>query len=192
MSDFRHSVNTIGYTLSTENTFASGEMQRFLLILILAIGVPAHAMGWAAPTPAPFKGGNALAGGVDRCEVVLDTFNKTALDGQADTAQLSDIVRALNATQQLPAYFVPKKQARQAGWSPGQYFSDIPALRGKSIGGDHFGNYERRLPQGQWKEADLDYRGKKRNAKRLVFGQASQLYVTVDHYETFHKVPACR
>jgi len=65
-------------------------------------------------------------------------------------------------------------------------------LRGKSIGGDHFGNYERRLPRGQWQEADLDYRGKKRNAKRLVFAQAGQQYVTVDHYETFHKVPACR
>ncbi|WP_245592746.1 ribonuclease domain-containing protein [Advenella mimigardefordensis] len=167
-------------------------MQRLLSTFILAMCAPAYAMGWAAPTPAPSKSSTALAGGIDRCEVVLDTFNKTALDGQVDPGQLSDIVRSLNARQQLPAYFVTKKQARQAGWSPGQYFADIPALRGKSIGGDHFGNYERRLPQGQWKEADLDYRGKKRNAKRLIFAQAGQQYVTVDHYETFHKVPACR
>lgn len=167
-------------------------MQRLLSTLILAICAPAYAMGWAAPGSAPVKSGNALAGGADRCEVVLDTFNKAALGGQIDTAQLTDIVRSLTSRQQLPAYFVTKKQARQAGWSPGQYFSDIPALRGKSIGGDRFGNYEHRLPRGQWKEADLDYRGKKRNAKRLVFAQADQQYVTVDHYETFHKVPACR
>src|SRR5690606_9567419 len=119
-----------------------------------------------------------LAGGADRCEVVLDAFNKSTLGGQIDSAQLSDIVRTLAARKQLPSYFVTKKQARQAGWSPGQYFSDIPALRGKSMGGDHFGNYERRLPKGQWSEADLDYRGKKRNAKRLVFERAGDQYVS--------------
>jgi ribonuclease T1 len=167
-------------------------MQRFLSTLILAICAPAYAMGWSAPASAPVKSSNALAGGADRCEVVLDAFNKAALGGQIDTAQLTDIVHSLKSRQRLPDYFVTKKQARQAGWSPGRYFSDIPALRGKSIGGDHFGNYERRLPQGQWKEADLDYRGKKRNAKRLIFASAGQQYVTVDHYETFHKVPACR
>ena len=167
-------------------------MQRFLLPLIFAICAPAHAMGWSAPASAPLQAGESMAGGRDRCEIVLDAFNKEALEAKIDTAQLADIVRSLASTQRLPAYFVTKKQARASGWSPGRYFSDIPALRGKSIGGDHFGNYERRLPQGQWKEADLDYRGKKRNAKRLVFSRAGQQYVTVDHYETFHKVPACR
>ncbi|MGO3125096.1 MAG: hypothetical protein ACTIKR_13805 [Advenella sp.] len=84
-------------------------------------------MGWAAPEPAPVKSSDTLAGGADRCEVVLDAFNKAELDGQIDTAQLTDIVRSLTSRQQLPAYFVTKKQARQAGWSPGRYYSDIQA-----------------------------------------------------------------
>lgn len=171
-------------------------MQRFLLPLIFMICGPTHAMGWSAPAsapePEPLGTGQSVQGGRDRCEVVLDAFNKEALGGKIDPAQLADIVRSLGSTQRLPAYFVTKKQARALGWSAGRYFSDIPALRGKSIGGDHFGNYERRLPQGQWKEADLDYRGKKRNAKRLIFSPAGPQYVTVDHYETFRKVPACR
>ncbi len=167
-------------------------MRRSVTAIILAICAPAYAMGWAQPESAPSGSSGALQRGQDRCEVVLDSFNKQTLGGQIDTAQLSDIVRSLAARHQLPSTFVTKRQAREAGWSPGRYFSDIPALRGKSIGGDHFGNYERRLPKGQWKEADLDYRGKKRNAKRLIFGQSGQQYVTVDHYETFHKVPACQ
>jgi len=194
LADFPHSVKTIGYTLGTENMFASGQMQRLLLILLLAFSVPAGAMGSSAPTTASatLKGIAFSPTAGDRCEIVLDVFNKKTLGGRIDPAQLSDIVRSLARHQQLPGYFVTKRQARDAGWSPGRYFSDIPALRGKSIGGDRFGNFERRLPQGQWKEADLDYRGKKRNAKRLVFSQSGQQYVTVDHYETFHKVPACQ
>lgn len=167
-------------------------MQRFLSALILAVCSPAYAMGWSAPASETFKGIHSVSDSQGRCETVLDAFNKKTLGGQIDVAQLSDIVRSLASGHRLPDSFVSKRQARDAGWSPGRYFSEIPALRGKSIGGDHFGNYERRLPQGQWKEADLDYRGKKRNAKRLIFGQAGQQYVTVDHYETFHKVPTCQ
>ncbi|WP_333583830.1 ribonuclease domain-containing protein, partial [Rivihabitans pingtungensis] len=43
----------------------------------------------------------------------------------------------------------------------------------------------------EWTEADLDYRGGKRNAKRLVFS-ARQRFVTTDHYQTFVEIPACQ
>ena len=126
------------------------------------------------------------------CERVLADFNKQQLKQQIDVAQLSEIVRSLDQDNRLPAYFITKRQAGELGWSPGTYFNSVPALRGKSIGGDRFGNFERRLPQGQWQEADLDYRGKKRNAKRLVFSRNGERYVTIDHYDSFKKVPPCQ
>ena len=39
------------------------------------------------------------------------------------------------------------------------------------------------------READLDYRGGRRNARRLVFGSDGSRWVTMDHYETFQAVP---
>ena len=44
-----------------------------------------------------------------------------------------------------------------------------PFLHGKRMGGDRFGNRERQLPDGQWREADLGYYGGRRSAQRLVF-----------------------
>lgn len=126
------------------------------------------------------------------CDVVLRHFNRTALNGKIDVAQLSDIIRTLEKANHLPAYFITKKEASRLGWRPGVYFNRIAALKGKSIGGDYFGNFEKRLPYGKWQEADLDYRGKKRNAKRLVFSRDGQRYVTIDHYERFHQVPSCQ
>ena len=142
------------------------------------------------------KGVQGASGGkgasANACELVLANFNQQELKQQIDVAQLSEIVRHLDAHKRLPNYFVTKKLAAELGWSPGTYFNSVPALRGKSIGGDRFGNFERRLPQGQWQEADLDYRGKKRNAKRIVFSRDGDRYVTIDHYDSFKKVPTCQ
>ena len=107
-------------------------------------------------------------------------------------AELGDALAALNASGRLPERFVTKREARAAGWQPGRSLWASPALQGKSLGGDRFGNREKRLPPAQWHEADLDYRGGKRNAKRLLFSTAGQRYVTVDHYQTFLEVPPCR
>lgn len=127
------------------------------------------------------------------CEVVLAKFNKTELKSQLDdVGQLVEIIRSLNKHNRLPSYFVTKKEANGLGWQPGTPFNQIPALKGKSIGGDRFGNYEKRLPKGQWQEADLDYKGVKRNAKRLVFSREGERYVTVNHYDSFAKVPVCQ
>ena len=85
----------------------------------------------------------------------------------------------------------PTAIIRAAGWTPGTPFNQIDALKGKRMGGDRFANRERRLPAAEWTEADLDYRGGKRNAKRLVFS-ARQRFVTTDHYQTFVEIPACQ
>ena len=50
----------------------------------------------------------------------------------------------------------------------------------------------RQLPYGQWREADLDYKGGHRGAKRLIFSREGRRFVTVDHYRTFTEIPACQ
>ncbi|MBY0430926.1 MAG: hypothetical protein K2Q10_07005, partial [Rhodospirillales bacterium] len=91
----------------------------------------------------------------------------------------------------LPECYVTKADAQHLGWQPG---SDLwKVAPGKAMGGDRFGNREKQLPFGQYVEADLDYSGGKRGAKRLIFARNSagtwKQWVTVDHYVTFRPVP---
>ena len=141
--------------------------------------------GWLPPA-------SALAAS---CEsAVQDLSGK--LQPNIDEAELVEILRNLNRTgnRRLPSKFVTKQEAKAAGWRPGQSLWAAGELRGKSLGGDRFGNYERKLPNGRrkWREADLDYRGGHRGPKRLIFSTDGLRMVTVDHYQTFREVPACR
>ena len=89
----------------------------------------------------------------------------------------------------LPRNFITKSEARRLGWEGGLL---EPFAPGKSIGGDRFGNYERRLPalrNASYKECDIDTRGRRRGAKRLVFTpKGNRIYYTEDHYQTFTEV----
>ncbi len=89
----------------------------------------------------------------------------------------------------LPKNYITKRQARALGWQGGPLERYAP---GKSIGGDRFGNYERKLPYlngGYYKECDIDTKGKPRGAKRLVFtSKGKRIYYTEDHYRTFKEV----
>lgn len=87
----------------------------------------------------------------------------------------------------LPGNFVTKKEAEAAGWvsSKGNLQKVLP---GKSIGGDNFGNFEKKLPTKKgrkYTECDIDYQGGTRNGKRIVFSNDGLIYYTGDHYETF-------
>ncbi|MBQ9253118.1 MAG: hypothetical protein IJ188_10850 [Clostridia bacterium] len=88
---------------------------------------------------------------------------------------------------QLPENFITKKQAQALGWdSSYNYVSDVAP--GKSIGGDYFGNYEGKLPQGKgitYHEADCYYTKGKRNAYRVIFSTEGRVWYTEDHYNTF-------
>ena len=129
------------------------------------------------------------------CESAVQELNGM-LQPKIDEAELVDILRSLNRTgnRHLPSKFVTKREAKEAGWRPGQNLWASRELRGKSLGGDRFGNYERKLPNGRrkWREADLDYRGGHRGPKRLIFSTDGRRVITVDHYQTFKEVPACR
>jgi ribonuclease T1 len=129
----------------------------------------------------------------ESCEQVVSAVN-ARLSPRIDQQELIEILRSLNSTndRRLPPKFVTKREARSRGWNPGKDLWSVGALRGSSIGGDRFNNFEGRLPNKKWREADLDYKGGHRGGKRIVFCQDGQRFVTVDHYKTFLEVASCR
>jgi ribonuclease T1 len=101
----------------------------------------------------------------------------------------------VHATGRLPDCYLAKRAAEQRGWRPG---GDLwRAAPGTAIGGDRFGNREGRLPdRNRYVEADLDYAGGRRGAARIVFANNTKgrwlIWVTTDHYRSFHEVPPPR
>ncbi|MCO5231303.1 MAG: ribonuclease [Chitinophagales bacterium] len=107
-------------------------------------------------------------------------------------ADLSDeqfVIDYLKEHHQLPDYYITKREAIEAGWqaSKGNLCEVLP---GRVIGGDRFGNREKKLPQKQGRkyfEADINYNCGRRNAERIIFSNDQLIYVTKDHYTTFQK-----
>ncbi|SNB46275.1 ribonuclease domain-containing protein [Geobacter sp. DSM 9736] len=145
--------------------------------------------------------GPCLAGNIpealsaETCEQVVQQLNRK-IAPKIDEQELVAALRTLNESgnKKLPLKFVTKGKAKKMGWRPGKDLWSNAQLEGKSIGGDAFRNREGRLPDGgrRWREADLDYKGGRRGPKRLVFSNDGLRMVTVDHYNTFTEVPACR
>ena len=131
----------------------------------------------------------------ERCEEVVKNLNQR-LHPKIDEKELFVILKVLNETdhKKLPPKYVTKKQARKLGWNPGSNLWGYDRLKGKSIGGDGFGNREQKLPNGKrvWREADLDYKGGKRGSKRIVYSDDGLRMITVDHYKTFREIPPCQ
>ena len=87
----------------------------------------------------------------------------------------------------LPSNFITKSEAQALGWdsSKGNLWD---VAKGKSIGGDRFGNYEGYLPKAKGRvyyECDIGYEGGRRGAERIVFSNDGLVYYTKDHYNTF-------
>ena len=129
-----------------------------------------------------------LSGGEGQAEGELppDSENGTATellpeDGSYTTAD--DVALYLHTYGRLPDNFMTKKEAKKTGWSGGSLERYAP---GMCIGGDHFGNYEGILPDGDYRECDINTLGKKnRGAERLIFSDDGRIYYTGDHYRTF-------
>lgn len=110
--------------------------------------------------------------------------------GLRDVAGFVEAVAALRSSGRLPPRYVTKREAERMGWRPGDDL--CRTAPGRTIGGDVFGNRERRLPSAArrtWREADLDFNCGRRGARRLVYSSDGLIFVTVDHYETFREVP---
>ena len=63
--------------------------------------------------------------------------------------------------------------------------------KGKSIGGDRFGNYDKKLPEAKgriWKECDINYEGGYRGSERIIYSSDGLIYYTNDHYNSFKEI----
>ena len=106
-----------------------------------------------------------------------------AIDANGSYTSKDDVALYIHTYGTLPGNFITKKEAQALGWSGGGLDAYAP---GKCIGGDYFGNYEGRLPDGKYHECDIDTLGKSsRGAKRIIYSDTGAIYYTDDHYETF-------
>ena len=109
------------------------------------------------------------------------------LDPDGSYTDKDEVAEYIDTYGELPDNFITKNEAKALGWdsSKGNLQEVAP---GKSIGGDRFGNYEGRLPNGKWTECDVNYHGGYRGSERLVFSEEGAIYYTNDHYETFEQL----
>lgn len=108
---------------------------------------------------------------------------KAAIDKNGTYTSKDDVALYIHTYGRLPKNFMTKKEAKKLGWEGG---SLEKYAKGMCIGGDHFGNYEGILPDGNYHECDIDTLGKKsRGAKRIIYSDDGRIYYTDDHYESF-------
>lgn len=98
-----------------------------------------------------------------------------------------DVSLYLDTYDKLPKNYITKKEATNLGWesSKGNLWDVTDEM---SIGGDRFGNREKRLPENQGRqyyECDINYEGGYRGPERLVYSDDGLIYYTGDHYESF-------
>ncbi|MDR2236409.1 MAG: ribonuclease N [Chryseobacterium sp.] len=126
-------------------------------------------------------------------------YEKTAVENrnnsgnsssQASIDELTEektVIRYVQQHHRLPDYYITKNEARKQGWNPSRG-NLCEVLPGKAIGGDKFGNREKRLPEGEkYYEADVNYHCGSRNADRIIFTGNGEVYLTKNHYKSFEK-----
>lgn len=161
-------------------------MRRLVAAALLALAAAAAGTGRAQAADVC---GSAVSVPADEARALRPFLDRLRLrQPRAAMGTISHV----HATGRLPDCYLTKREAEARGWRPG---SDLwRAAPGAAIGGDNFGNRERLLPQrNRYIEADLDYAGGRRGAARLVFVRGSKgrwlMWVTTDHYRSFHEVP---
>lgn len=112
-----------------------------------------------------------------------EAVQTAAIDEYGSYTTKDDVALYIHTFGKLPSNFITKKEAQKLGWSGG---SLEPYAPGKCIGGNYFGNYEGLLPEGKYRECDIDTLGKKsRGAKRIIYSDDGRIYYTDDHYKSF-------
>lgn len=115
------------------------------------------------------------------------TAEKPSVEKDGSYTTPEDVAEYIHTFGTLPKNFITKSEAKALGWdsSKGNLWD---VANGKSIGGDHFGNYEGLLPKAngrKYTECDVNYSGGYRGSERIIFSNDGLIYYTNDHYQTF-------
>ena len=116
------------------------------------------------------------------------TAKVDVVQGKAYTDK-EHVAAYIHVYKTLPPNYITKGQATKLGWKTKGTLDQVAP--GKSIGGDRYGNYEKKLPDKQgrtWKECDIDYVRGNRNAKRICFSNDGLIYYTSSHYQKFERL----
>ena len=114
----------------------------------------------------------------------IENASNQTIDELTNEKTVIDFVKQ---NHELPNYYLTKNEAKKLGWlaSKGNLCEALP---GRAIGGDKFGNREKKLPKGeQYYEADVNYNCGNRNADRIVFTENGEVWLTKNHYKSFEK-----
>lgn len=176
-----HIVQKENFSITKSRGKTMQKKLKYLLgILLLIIGL----LGGCQPIPE-----SALTETVKEqmkySEDAADT--EAGISESGEYTSKEDVSAYLHTYGHLPDNFITKKEAKALGWvsKEGNLAEAAP---GKSIGGDHFGNYEGSLPEEKGRtyyECDIDADGGYRGAKRIIYSNDGLIYYTGDHYETF-------
>ena len=160
-----------------------GKRNKLLILFALLLTAILLLAGCAADTLETAKKNTAVP--TEPAAVPTAAPVPAATPGPMDEAQR--IADYIFEHGELPENFVTKKEAQAMGWQNGyRYVSDIEP--GLCIGGDYFGNYEKKLPAvkgRKYYEADCFYRKGPRNEYRIIYSTDGHVWYTGDHYNTF-------
>lgn len=112
------------------------------------------------------------------------------LDEHGTYTSKEEVALYLHTYGHLPDNYITKKDAQDLGWDnkKGNLWDVAP---GMSIGGSHFGNYEKKLPEKKGRkyyECDINFDGGYRGAERIIYSNDGLVFYTGDHYENFEQL----
>ncbi|NMB06754.1 MAG: ribonuclease [Tissierellia bacterium] len=122
------------------------------------------------------------------CDIDNNTVNdENYIDPEGEYFTVEDVALYIHLYGNLPHNYITKNDARKLGWEPSKgNLWDVTDK--KIIGGDVFGNREGLLPHKEGRkyfECDVNYKGGKRGAERIVYSNDGLIYYTKDHYKSF-------
>lgn len=130
-----------------------------------------------------------LPSAMARSEITLN-LSDISVDKDGEYETMEEVAAYIYLYGGLPDNYITKNEAKKLGWVSNRGNLDEVAP-GKSIGGDHFGNYEGSLPDKKgrkWTECDIGSDGGYRNGLRICFSSDGLIYYSDDHYNTFSKI----
>lgn len=168
---------------------------RFFLMLA-AIAVSFSACTVEAPSQDDANGSQTNSGSSSGKSSLAKIYDAVKESGKYTTRD--SVAAYLCKFDMLPSNYVSKNEGKKRYEAKGNTFSKWNfnpwTTLGVMIGGDDFdnfadaSNYHENLPEGKYHEADVEYSGKNRGTKRLVYQSNCVIYYTADHYETYTRI----